>query len=364
MTPALTKVNDFPVYWLAAKALLHGQSPYLPVAGHTLNSLLHPGELLVPLNPPWALPIILPLGWLPFRVAEFAWLVLSILLIAIATDWLRALYLPEWKPTAAWIVAFTFLPTLTLLVWGQFSAFLLFGIAGFLRYESKRPFLAGAFLFFAAVKPHLVFLIWPALLLCAVVTKRWNPLAGFAATISASSALMLILRPGVFAEYLAMVRAHQVTNYGANTLATWMMQTSPYLQYLPFILALVFFTFQWRRFGASWGWPDQMPLLVLVSLVGVTYAWFLDEVVLFPAIFDGIRRAKQNGKLAISAAIYFGANLAVLGLSIAEKRIVSLWIPLLWLGLYGWIASGPVLARFADKRQFPGVNARPSVERI
>lgn len=67
-------VNDFRLYWLASKALLSGHNPYAPSPGHEVFSMLHPGETLVPFNPPWALPLILPLGWMPYQVGEFVWL--------------------------------------------------------------------------------------------------------------------------------------------------------------------------------------------------------------------------------------------------------------------------------------------------
>src|ERR1700692_2113236 len=62
----------------------------------------------------------------------------------------------------------------------QSGPLILFGLAGYLRFQARQKnYVAGAFLFFAALKPHLIFLVWVALLLYTLRHKRWESLAAF-----------------------------------------------------------------------------------------------------------------------------------------------------------------------------------------
>jgi len=274
-------VNDFRLYWLAAKALASGANPYAPVAGYTVVSLLHPGEALVPFNPPWAMPLFLPLAWLPYRVGAFLWLALSTGLIAVSAIWLAEVY-GKTKFTA--LVAILVFPLILLQVMhGQIGAFLLFGLAGFLRYVERDQILAGAFLVLLAAKPQLLFLIWPALFVCALA-GRWRPLAGFLMAVCSSTGLVLVLRPGIFADYFSMLRAHHVASYDTATLASLLAHWSgiPAMQYMLVIVGLLSLAATWNPART---WADRLPGLIMVSLAATPYAWPADYILLLPAFF-------------------------------------------------------------------------------
>src|SRR4051794_33614346 len=68
-------MHDFVEYWAAGRLLLEGSNPYDPDLVHELGRQAgRSDEGILMWNPPWALPLVLPLGMLPVRVAHLAWL--------------------------------------------------------------------------------------------------------------------------------------------------------------------------------------------------------------------------------------------------------------------------------------------------
>ena len=64
-----------------------------------------------------------------------------------------------------------------------------------------------------------------------------------------------------------------------------------WLQFLPSALGLAWFAFYWPRVRRAWRWEEQMPLLLLVSLLTTAYGWPFDLVILLPAVIQITRRA-------------------------------------------------------------------------
>src|SRR5262245_20776559 len=170
--PSILPPDDFVEYWAAGRLNAHGQNPY-------------DGSLLLPLeqaagrdtqdpvmmwNPPWTLSIAMPLGLLKARVAQLLWLAAGLILIVGCADRIWTLYdgSPE-RRWVAWLVSLSFAPTLFVLNAGQIAPFILLGITGFLACErAGRYVVAGAFAALLAIKPHLVYLFWPAVAVWAI----------------------------------------------------------------------------------------------------------------------------------------------------------------------------------------------------
>ena len=68
--------RDFVVFWATGQQLLHHANPYDPVAMRHIEQTagLDPGYgVLFMRNPPWALPLMVPLGVLGLRIGAFLW---------------------------------------------------------------------------------------------------------------------------------------------------------------------------------------------------------------------------------------------------------------------------------------------------
>jgi len=335
--------NDFAFYWTAAKLVLDGKNPYSPRETIDLqNRLSFPGKgRLVMLNPPWVLPLVAPFGLVSFSTGRSLWLLIGLALMFISVHWLWDLYGAGENRLIGWLVAATFLPVAIVLAIGQIGPLILFGLAGYLRFEAaQRDYVAGTFLFLAALKPHLVFLLWITLLLCALYQRRWKPLAAFLATLAIASLLAVLLDPGVFYQYVGLLGAEKVVFQETPTLGGLLRHVSgfPPMQFLPIGVATLWFAFYWKRWRSSWIWRYRLPSLLLVSMVTTSYAYFFDQVVLLPSVFYATVLALRSRRHILLGALisYLTINCSVLFLLLNHKTTFSYsWTALAWLVLYG-----------------------------
>src|SRR5260370_32694991 len=121
-------------------------------------------------SPPWTVTVVIALGLLEAGLGQLLWLLRHLGVIVFCADWAWRYYQgPATYRWLAWALAFTFVPTFIVLRAGQIGPLILLGIVGFLHYERKgQLFLAGAACVLIAIKPHLLFLFWIALVLWAV----------------------------------------------------------------------------------------------------------------------------------------------------------------------------------------------------
>src|SRR5262249_13237477 len=170
--PSIFPPDDFVAYWPAGGLPAQGQTPYdgnllLPVEQSAGRDTQDPVMMW---NPPWTLSIAMPLGLLKARVAQLLWLAAGLILIVGCADRLWILFdgSPE-RRWVAWLVALSFGPTLFVLNAGQIAPFILLPIPSFLACErAGRYVAAGAFAALLAIKPHLVYLFWPAVAVWAI----------------------------------------------------------------------------------------------------------------------------------------------------------------------------------------------------
>jgi hypothetical protein len=357
--------NDFAFYWTAARLAVNGQNPYSPAAAAELEHQVtlngHPG--LVLFNPPWILPLIVGFGLLPFQSAQLLWLVLSVAIMLISVHWLWTVYAPPVTPWIGWLLAATFLPVSITLAIGQISLFALFGVAGFLRFESQNAYLAGASLFLAALKPQLVVLMWAGLACCAFFGKRPEWLAGFLGTLLAASVVTLFIDRQAFQQYLSLVRDHRLLMYEAPTLAGWLRRISGlgFMQYFPLVLAMFWFAREWRRWGTSWVWRERIPALLVVSLAAAPYGWFFDQVLLVPSLFCSasfLRNERRRAAWALAG--YAAINLTILAFVLAHRLTFWYsWTAVAWMVLY-FYAAGAAPAGCVDAESLSLATQRDS----
>ena len=326
MTPVVT---DFTYYWFAAHQFVHGANPYAPEPVHNLLMLA----------PPWVLAILGPFGYLPLKIAELLWLVISLAARSISLVWLWQVYAGDRKRPgwAGWLMG-AFVPVFMCFVLGQMDLLMLLGLAGFLRFQRSRPFVAGMFLFLTAFKPQIAFLVWPALVLSAAFRDEWKALAGFVATIVAASLAVLWQRPVVFLEYWAAYQVRRADFYDTKAL----LSSVPYV--LP-ALALIWLLWRWKT--SAWGWRERMPELLLVSAIATPHIWPSDHVLLIPALIQAmlwLERSPMRIGMFV-AGLYCGVN-AMLAVLIALQQ--KWWyggIIFLWVGFYLVAGKSPRLPK-------------------
>jgi hypothetical protein len=309
-------LQDFVEYWSAGRLIVQGENPYDPGRLAALQYPERPGlpEPTMMWNPPWTLTLIMPFGLLPCRVAYSFWLVLNVLLLIACPLWIWRFY--DGPPRYQWLalaIAFAYLPTFFVLRTNQIAPQILLGIVGFLYFERKQlGALAGASAVLAASKPQLVYLFGLALLLWALDRRRWSVLLGGGATLLLLSAVPLALNPQVYEQY-----QYALTNYPPRfftaTVGTYLrllfgVAEDPNwfkLQYVTMLPGLCWLVFYYLKNRRAWHWPDQLPILVMVSFLTAAYGgWYFDFVIfLLPVLQAAVWTLADGRRLTVIHAL-------------------------------------------------------------
>ena len=355
---AALPMHDFVEYWAAGRLLLQGSNPYDPDLVHELERQAgRSDEGILMWNPPWALPLVLPLGMLPVRTAHLVWLLVNLGVVAFCADRLWRLY--EATPSRRWVallLAATFLPTYFAIIAGQISPLLLLGAVLFLSFVRRgNDLCAGAACALLGVKPHLVYLFWLAVLLWSIRERRWRVLAGGVLAGVALTAVSLAFDPHVLSEYWHTLSNRPPQQYRSPTLGMLVRlalgdEASFRWQFLPLLPGVAWFGYYfWHRRG-GWDWAEQFPRLLLVSMLTTPYGgWPFDLVLLLvPVVQVAVARPRLGSVIA-----HAGINgLALLMLLRGVEYLGFVWMTPALLVAYLALLHAPV--------NEPAPSARPA----
>ena len=337
-TNSISGARDFVVYWATGQQLAHQANPYDPASLMQIEraaGLSAASAVGFMRNPPWALPLALPLGFVGLRLGGFLWSIALIACLLGSVYWLWQLYgSPENK--RHWLGA-AFAPAIICLLIGQTSLFVLFGYVLFLRMHRSRPFWAGASLWLCALKPHLFLVIGVVMLAWVLVSKSYKVIAGAASAIVVSTIISSIIDPAGWPQYVAMLR-----NSGINeevipcvsiVLRRWINPNLLALQYTPAVLGCIWALGHYWKNYRTWDWVQDGGLLTLVSVVAAPYAWITDQALAIPALLEGAIRTRSQILLVVlaTASIVIEAEL-LSGVMLASN--LYLWTAPAWLVWY------------------------------
>jgi hypothetical protein len=341
-------LHDFVEYWAAGYLNLHGENPYDPDRIQELEQAVGrdtPGILMW--NPPWTLSLVMPLGLLSCRTAHLVWLLVHFLVLAWCADALWRRYGgPLEQRWLSWVLAFTFLPTIFTLTAGQIAPLVLLGAALFLVcIHQGRDGLAGAATVLLAIKPHLSYLFWLALLLWTVRERRWKGIAAGLLAGLLALVVPLYFNPAVLHQYWHTFTSQPPAQYRSPTLGTAVRlligEGHFRLQFLALIPGLVWFVPYWLRRRGAWDWSEQLPVLLLISFLTAAYgAWPFDLVVLLVPVLQvaaEILREEQRGLGWLALSLYLAIEgIALLQLLCGVEYFWFLWMtPVLLLAYLG-----------------------------
>jgi hypothetical protein len=337
--------RDYVIYWATGQQLIHHANPYDTEAmirierSAGLSDQLKVGFMR---NPPWTLPLVLPLGLIGVRIGALLWSLALFICMAISIRMLWPM-LPGCNPCLPWL-AVIFTPALLCVTMGQTSLFALLGYVLFLRLHGTSPLLAGASLWLCALKPHLFLPFGVVLLAWVLVTKSYRVLAGAAIALAASCVATLLIYPTAWTDYAQMMRTYGIEKEFIPCLSIvmrlWISPQSTGLQYLLTILgcawALCYF---WTR-RDRWDWMQHGGLLLLVSLVTAPYCWLFDQALAIPALLRGAYLTRSR----ILLMVFVLTSLLIqieLGYGVIVQSAFYLWTAPAWLAWYLFACAFP-----------------------
>ena len=338
---------DFAAFWSAGRLNHEGVDPFDPERLAELQHAVQPGQtgVLLMWNGPWALALVKPFAMLDAGLAHLLWQLLMLGVLVASADWAWRLYGgPPDLRWVAWLVTFTFAPSIFVLVAGQFGPLLLLGFVAFLYFvRTGRDGLAGASLVLVAIKPQLALLFWLALLLWAVEGRKWRLVVGGLVSVAALLAVPLLDNPRLLSQYWYSLTERTRTYSHLSPLPAHALRLvfgydRMWLQFVPLIPGVVWLTWYWRRYRKNWVWSERLPALLFASLLVAPYgAWPFDLVLLLPAIFQATVKLSRAPRPVVATAAGWWLVVNVLALAQALAGVEYFWF--LWMTpllLVGW----------------------------
>jgi hypothetical protein len=222
--------NDFYPRWVGGCALLcKGQNPYSEAVTLRIQQGIYgrpalPGEDRVA----FAYPVYSLLFFFPLCATENYALVQAIWFWLLLAVWVASVILTmrvvQWHPPP-WLWALTILwsvllyPAFRALILGQFSVWVVLAmVAALWAMQHRRDGWAGVLLAFTTVKPQLIYLAIPWILIWAAGQRRWRLWAGFFAATAALAIGGMLLLPSWLPDFVRQVRAYpSYTVFGSLT---------------------------------------------------------------------------------------------------------------------------------------------------
>jgi len=330
--------RDFIEYWAAGQQFVHGANPYDANRIFALERSAgkHAPAPIIMFNPPSAVFLTLPLGYVSPRVGYLLW---SLLLFGAWLGSIHLLWIMNGRSrNARHFIGYFFAPAIASYSLGQMAMFVLLGITLFLYFHRTRPWLAGAALLLCALKPHLFLPFWVALLAWTVTRKVYRVALGAMAAVVISWIVPLFFDPSIYSQYAAMASTSGVSDLFMPTMSALLrLAVNPnafWIQFVPAFAGCIWAFWYFHRHRESWDWGRHGLLLIVVSFLVAPYAWYFDAVILLPSLLYAVYRVRFS---ALSVLILLLVAAAVqMQLAVQPNSAWYLWPDIAWPAWYLW----------------------------
>ncbi|MCX7682786.1 MAG: DUF2029 domain-containing protein [Anaerolineae bacterium] len=351
--PPEVGVLDFRPYWSASFLLAQGRDfgdvSQLDHIERTLTGWTAPYTMYAWLGPTGNL-ILLPYTLFPFTRAAYYWLLtnIAIVFISVLLIWRDTASGARWIPLVA---AFGFSMSLLSLIVGQINTLVLLGLATFLAASrAGHCWVAGAGLALTTVKPHLVILTLPLLVLDLVRRKQWRTLAGLVTALGGCAIILFCLYPAWPVSFLKVVISGINTWRKTPTIPGLLVVAGEYVwgKWL-WVAALLLAVLLWWKRGSKWELRTMIDVSILVGLIVSPLGWSYDQMMLLFPLLRVLAWITQ-GALTRKDAIAVVSVLVVANALSFYERILTpsevwfFWVPPVVAAVYlfAWSRRGRI----------------------
>ena len=324
LTSQIPGANDFYSRWHGARAfLLEGRNPYAldvteeiqPIIGIDPSEVGR-GGFNYPLH---VIFFFWPLVYLPYDWTQAIWwtvvLWLAIASTIILLQWLESRTKPR-NLLAFLMIALTFYPITRSVFLGQFTLHILFFLAlAIFLLKTNRDFWAGAVLSAASIKPQMLILVLPFLLLWALIQKRWHFLYGLLTGGGVFLVASLALMPTWPLEFLADTRRYRQFSGGFTPLQLLFDYLAPNASLLlwqipTLFLVLIMLYFWWKSPGSNVAFKQALYWTIIVQTLVTFQTGTTNQVLLWIPILDWFASIRTRNGALLSVAFISLAWLA------------------------------------------------------
>lgn len=340
--PINLSAGDFRPYWSSTYLLAHGQDFSDPTKMYAIEQTLT-GWTESYVMYAWFAPtgdvILLPFILFSFPLATYYWLLTSLLVVFVSV-------LLIWSHTKKrlWIplvASFGFSMTLVSFINGQVNTVVVLGLALFLYFkELGRDEVAGASLVLTTVKPHLVILTLPLLLLDSLHRKQWRVLAGFAGGLLLCMLILFVSNPAWPVRFWDLVANGMSTFRETPTLSGLLVVAGEYrLGKWIWVFALIPASAICWQHGKDWDRRTLIDVSILIGIIASPIGWSYDQVMLLIPLIR-VLEWMANGVLAQRDVIALALVMVIANVITIYERIQGpgdvwyFWVPLVAIGIY------------------------------
>jgi hypothetical protein len=342
LLPTKIGAGDFRPYWSSTFLLAHGQDFSDPIKMYSIEQTLT-GWTESYVMYAWFAPtgnvILLPFTLFSFPLATYYWLLtnLVVVFVSVLLIWSHS-KIRLWIPLVA---SFGFSMTLLSLINGQVNTVVVLGLALFLYFkELRRDYVAGVSLVLTTVKPHLVILTLPLLLLDILRRKQWRVLAGFTGALLACMLVLFIFNPAWPVSFWHLVDNGMSTIRETPTLSGLSVVVGEYrLGKWIWVIGLFLAIAIWWQRGKEWDQRTLIDVSILTGIIASPIGWSYDQVMLlFPLL--RVLEWVANGTLAKRDAVALALVMVIANAITIYERILTpsdvwfFWVPLVAMGIY------------------------------
>jgi hypothetical protein len=331
--------RDYIEYWASGQQLVHHGDPYdgaalLPV--ERAGGLPDGVDVIITPNPPTALPLLLPLGFVSAMHGSRLWSLLLFVSFVASVRMVRAMHGSP-KNYLHWL-GYSFAPAIVCLARGQVGLLILLGLVLFLRFYRTRPLLAGACLWLCALKPHLFLPFGVVLIAWVIASRSYKVLLGAGGAIALSAALMTLVDRAVWTQYARMMSTSRIDKIPIPCLSNMLRRAiSPdtmWLQYVPAAVACIWALAYFRRHKDDWDWLEHGSLVVLVSVLVAPYTWLIDQAILIPALLHAVYVSRSRTVVAMLALASAAIQLSPFMVQELTHSVLYAWTAPAWVAIY------------------------------
>ncbi len=337
--------GDFRPYWSSSFLLRNGQDfsnlSNMEFIERSRTNWTQPYTMYAWFSPTGNL-ILLPYTFLPFEHAVYYWLLTNILVIFISAILLwhntkTHIYIPL-------VACCFFSATLHSLYLGQVNTVVVLGLALFMFLDTpKREFLAGACLLFVTIKPHLVILTLPLLIINAIWQKKIKLLMGFSSALLICALILWSIYP-LWLKSFWQVITSGMSSFRETPSISGLLIHAGYTNGKWFwIVAIMLAMTIWWRFRDKVKQRTLIDITILAGMIVSPVGWSYDHVVLLIPLLHVlewmVRGTVAKGKVIVITIILIAVNLISLyQRSLSVNDVWFFWIPLvaLFVYIYAW----------------------------
>ncbi len=354
--------NDFYPRWRGTRALImEGKDPYseeitLEIQQGMYGRPAREDEDQVAFAYPlYVSLLIFPFSLFSYPQAQALWLS-ALVLLALATV-VMILHTFDWKPSPGGLVALSlwglFLyPTARSIVLGQFTI-LVVALVTFALWAMQRGrgALAGSALAVATIKPQMIFLVTPFLLLAGLGQRRYRILAGFLAVMGILLLVSWFLLPSWIPSFITGLGRYQAytsiyregrSPLGVLVACLFPLQVSSWATLLISLALGGYLIYEWvEAFRGRGDTFQALFLTIIVTLLVPVQTGTTNQVFLLVPFVYWLSRWSKRRWVAISLSLILVLGPWVLFLSTffqrnGEHAIMAVPLPLVALGMLWW----------------------------